>query len=150
MYIENRITIHAPLEVVFAASADIEAWPRILPHYRYVRRQIRPDGNEVFAMSAWRNLWPTFWTSTQQIIPPDQPGGPLVRYRHVAGVTRGMYVEWRFTTSADGVAVCIAHDFLPDRAVVRLAPVQFIVLHAFVANIADKTLLGVKRYTEGQ
>ncbi|MGH7568687.1 MAG: SRPBCC family protein, partial [Gemmatimonadales bacterium] len=33
----DRIRIHAPLERVFALAQDVERWPEILPHYRWVR-----------------------------------------------------------------------------------------------------------------
>src|SRR5437870_12133994 len=31
------ISIHAPLERVFDVAQDVEGWPEILPHYRWVR-----------------------------------------------------------------------------------------------------------------
>ena len=149
MYSENRIIISAPLPLIFAASANIEDWPRILSHYRYVRRQRWPDGRTVFAMSAWRNFWPVNWTSTQEVIPPDQPGGPLVRYKHVAGITRGMDVEWSFTSTRQGILVRISHDFHPGWPLIGGWPTQLIVGHTFVENVAAKTLRGVKSYAEG-
>jgi len=33
----DRITIRAPLARIFQAAADVEQWPRILPHSRAVR-----------------------------------------------------------------------------------------------------------------
>lgn len=149
MHSENRIIIDAPLDVIFAASAHIEDWPVILPHYRYVRRKRWPDGGTVYAMCAYRNFIPVTWTSTQEVIAPGQPGGPLVRYKHVKGVTRGMDVEWRFEPLADGrTRVRIIHDLKPNWPLVSGWPAQFFVAHLFVENIADKTLRGVKRYVE--
>ncbi|PZR99407.1 MAG: hypothetical protein DLM69_07405 [Candidatus Chloroheliales bacterium] len=148
MYSENRITINAPLPLIFAASANIENWPRILAHYRYVRPRRWPDGRSVFAMSAWRNFWPVNWTSTQEVIAPHQRGGPLVRYKHVKGVTRGMDVEWSFIPTDAGILVRISHDFHPGWPLLGGWPAQLVVGHLFVENIADKTLRGIKRYVE--
>jgi uncharacterized membrane protein len=149
LHSENRIIINAPLALIFPASANIEAWPRILRHYRYVRRRLWPDGRTVYAMSAYRNFIAVNWTSTQEVIPPGQAGGPLVRYKHVKGVTRGMDVAWHFEPLADGrTLVRIVHDLRPNWPLVSGWPAQFFVGHLFVENVADKTLRGVKRYTE--
>ena len=33
----NSIIMHAPREAIFETAADLELWPKILPHYRYIR-----------------------------------------------------------------------------------------------------------------
>jgi ribosome-associated toxin RatA of RatAB toxin-antitoxin module len=54
----DRIVIRAPLERVFALARDVERWPELLPHYRWVRMlERRADGGRV-EMAAWRPLRP--------------------------------------------------------------------------------------------
>ena len=44
--IDERL-IAAPAAAVFAAARDVEGWPRILPHYRWVTMQERrADGGD--------------------------------------------------------------------------------------------------------
>jgi ribosome-associated toxin RatA of RatAB toxin-antitoxin module len=38
--VDERL-VHAPLAVIFGLAADVERWPMILPHYKYVRFQER-------------------------------------------------------------------------------------------------------------
>ena len=51
--------VHAPLERIFALAADVERWPALLPHYRYVRfSDRRSDGGGTVEMSAYRrSVW---------------------------------------------------------------------------------------------
>ena len=69
---ERRIA--APADRVFAAAADVERWPGILPHYRYVRMEERRADLAIVAMSANRPFgplnWPTWWTSEMWVDAP--------------------------------------------------------------------------------
>ena len=33
----NSIIMHAPKMAIFETAANLELWPKILPHYRYIR-----------------------------------------------------------------------------------------------------------------
>ena len=47
MHTENRITIRGDIDHIFAVASAVEAWPRLLPHYRWVtvlRRTVPPNG----------------------------------------------------------------------------------------------------------
>src|SRR5215831_14250870 len=101
MHTIDRIRIRAPLDRVFAIARDIERWPEILPHYRWVRMlERRPDGGRV-EMAAWRPFgpaplrYPTWWVSEMRVASED--GRPVIRYRHVDGITKGMDVRWVLT-----------------------------------------------------
>src|SRR3989441_13226065 len=109
----DRISIRAPAERVFQVAADIERWPRILAHYRWVRFLERDatggGGGGVVEMAAWRPFgpvrYPTWWVSEMTV---DRPAGEI-RYRHVRGITSGMEVVWRIASGADGAKVTVVH-----------------------------------------
>src|SRR5258707_14528832 len=90
--------MRAPLERVYGAAADVERWPSILAHYRWVRRL----GGNLVEMAAWRPFgvikYPTWWVSEMTF---DRSAGEI-RYRHVRGITRGMEVVWRVVEARGG------------------------------------------------
>ena len=67
MTIIDERTIHASVGECFRVAADVERWPDILPHYRFVTfREKRAFGTGVVEMSADRDIagplrWPTWW-----------------------------------------------------------------------------------------
>ena len=104
MICENSILIDAPLPAVFALTADIERWPNILPHYRWIRVLERRGDALVVQMAAWRGWLPIRWTSRF-----EATGGEL-RFQHLKAFTRSMEVNWTFTQTPDGVRVRISHE----------------------------------------
>jgi hypothetical protein len=56
----------APWERIFALAAEVERWPQILPHYRYVRAVADPGGERRFAMGARRGAIPVSWEAIQR------------------------------------------------------------------------------------
>ena len=97
--------VRAPLERIFRLAADVERWPALLPHYRYVRfLERRSDGGGLVEMSAIRPFgvlqWPTWWRSRMRVHPPMGPVAPSIRFTHIEGVTTGMEVEWTFAEAA--------------------------------------------------
>ncbi len=155
MHTLNEVVIQAPLEACFRAGADVERWPQILPHYRWVRFQ-RKDGFGTgrVEMAARRPLgplpYPVWWVSEMQV----DSRRPAVLYRHVAGITTGMEVEWTFHEAADGrTRVRIVHDWdsgpawpLP-RGIRRLIA-RWIIGPIFIRHVAGRTLAGIKRHVE--
>src|SRR5260370_25796392 len=109
MHTVDRALIRAPLERVFAAAANVERWPKILAHYRWVRFLDRSDGGGLVEMAAWRPFgvfrYPTWWVSQMTV---DRAAGEI-RYRHVRGLTRGMAVVWRLAAQPRGVQVAVGH-----------------------------------------
>jgi len=144
---ERRVA--APLEQVFARAADVEQWPAILPHYRYVRMQERrPDGG-IVEMSANRPFgplnWPTWWASEMWI----DPARHEVRYHHIRGITRGMDVVWRLVPDGDGTHVSIVHEWQgPAWPLLRYPAAEWVIGPVFVHGIASRTLLGIARAAE--
>jgi aromatase len=140
MHTQNSIWIDAAPEQVFRLAADIADWPRLLPHYRWVR-SLRQSGNGRTAEMAARRAWiPVKWTARQQLFPADN----RITYRHIAGVTKGMEVEWRLSTSDGGTLVEIAHDLTPCRWIVRTGLVGRVVTGFFIEGIAGRTLQHIK------
>ncbi len=141
----NAIIIRAPKEEIFEAAADLEAWPRLLPHYRYIRYLKRaPDRNTV-VMAATRSGIPIAWTSEQII----DRANLEVRFRHLKAWTKGMDVVWSFTDTPEGVRVEIVHDL--HFRIKALAPLVDRVIGAFfIHHVAGETLRCMKAHLEAR
>jgi len=67
MHTVDRLVMRAPLDRVFAAASDVERWPSLLRHYRWVRMLERRTGGGVVEMAAYRPFgplnYPTWWVS---------------------------------------------------------------------------------------
>lgn len=152
----DEAVVRAPLADVFALAADVERWPDHLEHYRYVRFVERaPGGGGVVEMSANRPFgpvgWPTWWRSLMEVRAPGGDAAPVVRYRHVAGITTGMDVEWSFAPVAgsDAVHVRIVHVWDgPAWPLVRTVAAVGVIGPVFVHGIASRTLAGLARAAE--
>jgi uncharacterized membrane protein len=152
MWTENWVTIQAPVKTVFALGADVERWPLMLPHYRYVRVLGGAGGRDTIPplrtveMSARRGVIPVRWTSTQAL----HPDVGRIIYRHVAGITRGMDVVWQIERDTEGTQVRIMHELAVPGGVLRLPTGTWIAAHVFISHIADLTLAGIKHLAEDQ
>ncbi|MBI1966608.1 MAG: SRPBCC family protein [Gemmatimonadetes bacterium] len=147
----DRIVIHASLDRVFAAARDVERWPEILPHYRWVRFLERgPDKGGIVEMAAWRPFgplgYPAWWVSEMRV----DASAREIRYRHVRGITRGMDVVWRLRPDGAGaVHVEIVHEWDgPPWPLVGRAAARVVIGPVFVHGIASRTLAGIKRHAE--
>lgn len=149
----DRRHVAAALERVFAHAADVERWPALLPHYRWVRfLERRGDGGGgLVEMAAWRPFgparWPTWWTSEMTV----EREVPRIRYRHVRGITRGMDVAWEFAPDGGGVLVTITHRWGgPAWPLIGGAAADLLIGPVFVHGIASRTLAGIARAAEGR
>ena len=143
--------IRAPIADVFEAAKHVERWPAWLPHYRWVTMRERRAGGGLVEMAAWRPFgplrWPTWWVSEMAV----DPAVPVVRYRHVEGITSGMDVEWRMSATDTGTAVTIVHEWRgPEWPLVGPLAAEWIIGPVFVHGIASRTLAGIKRMLERQ
>lgn len=136
----------APPDRAFLVAADVERWPEILPHYRWVRfREQRGFGRGVVEMAAWRDFggplrWPTWWLSEMNADADE----PIVRYRHIDGITRGMDVRWEFHEAGSGTLVRIVHEWDgPAWPVIRSVAANAVIGPHFVSAIATRTLAGI-------
>jgi hypothetical protein len=151
----DETVMRAPPEACFRFGAEVERWPEWLPHYRWVRFQRRDGfGTGLVEMAARRGFgplpWPVWWASEMSI--SETP--PAVLYRHVAGVTTGMEVEWSFTDRGDGTTlVRIVHDWddgprWPFPRALRRLIARRVIGPVFVSAVATRTLAGIKRAVE--
>jgi hypothetical protein len=148
MRIENHIRMQASATTVLALASRVEDWPRILAHYRMVRvLATRPEGR-IVDMSAYRAGVPVSvrWRAIQRV---DAATNRVI-YRHIGGVTRGMYVEWRIVPARGGVDVTIVHEFAPPWPWPGPLIARYLVCGFFVHAIADATLAGIEAAAEQQ
>lgn len=141
----NSIIMHAPREVIFETAADLAQWPRILPHYRYIRFLDQRPERSLVEMAALRSGIPISWTSEFVV---DRERMEL-RFLHLKAFTRGMRVVWTFKETPAGVLVEIMHVLrfrLP-----ALAPIaEPIIGRFFIHHVANQTLRVMKAHVEKQ
>jgi ribosome-associated toxin RatA of RatAB toxin-antitoxin module len=136
--------MRAPFERIYPLVADVERWPEILPHYRFVRRVADPDGERRFAMGARRGPIPVRWEAIQRPMRDER----RIEFVHTGGVTRGMWVEWRFTDGAGGLDVSIEHRLELGWPLVGRFAAERVIGPQFVEAIARRTLRRVRELAE--
>ncbi|MEK6565209.1 MAG: SRPBCC family protein [Bacteroidota bacterium] len=144
MHSENTILMKAPLDKIFETAADLSLWPKILPHYRWVRFLEQSPNRNVVQMAARRKWVPVKWTSEQEI---DREKTE-VRFHHLKAFTKGMRVVWTFRHTENGVEVRIKHDLNSDIPIVGKFIAERIIGRLFISYIAHQTLTHMKRYVE--
>ena len=149
MRTEDRLFMRAPVERVFRAAADVERWPGLLSHYRWVRMLERRTDGGVVEMAAWRPFgrlrYPAWWVSEMWV----DRAAAAVRYRHVRGITTGMDVEWRLRPAYEGTDVTIVHEWDGPRwPLIRRPAAEWVIGPIFVHGIASRTLLGIRQAVE--
>lgn len=139
----NSIIIHAPREVIFETIADLQQWPRLLPHYRYVYFLERYADHCVVEMAALRSGIPISWTS-ELVVDRERME---IRFLHLKAFTRGMRVIWTFKETPAGVLVEIHHQL--RFRIPALAPIaEPIIGGFFVHHVANQTLSAMKAHLE--
>ena len=146
MHLENTITIEGDPDRIFQLAANIQDWPDILPHYRYVRIEEMTDLVKVAWMGASRSGVPVKWRARQELRPEEL----TIRFKHIGGISRGMDVEWRIEPEGHGVHVSISHELTYDIPLVGPLFARYIVGGLFVHNIAGKTLRCIKKIVEAE
>jgi coenzyme Q-binding protein COQ10 len=147
----DRLRMKAPVDRVFRAAMDVEQWPALLGHYRWVRMLERRPGGGLVEMAAWRPFgwfkYPTWWVSEMSV----DPRLGQVRYRHVRGITAGMDVVWRLEPIEGGTEVTIVHEWRgPPWPLIGPAAAALVIGPVFIRGIASRTLAGIARHVEGK
>ncbi|PZR71880.1 MAG: hypothetical protein DLM73_14630 [Chthoniobacterales bacterium] len=143
MHTGNSIIIQAPRLAIFETAANLELWPKILPHYRYIRYLERGPDRNLVVMAAVRSGIPISWTSEQII---DRKNVE-VHFHHLKAWTKGMHVVWSFKETRAGVLVEIVHDL--RFRIPLLAPiVEPVIGRGFIHPVASKTLRCMKAHLE--
>jgi hypothetical protein len=145
----DRLRMRAPVERVLQAAVDVERWPALLEHYRWVRMLERRDGGGLVEMAAWRPFgpvrYPTWWVSEMRV---DRTA-PAVHYRHVRGITTGMDVVWQLEPEESDTVVTIVHQWSGPRwPLVGGAAAEWVIGPVFIHGIASRTLAGIARHVE--
>jgi len=145
--IDHRL-IEATPDVVWGFAVNVERWPDILGHYRRVeRRGGEPGGPGLVEMAAWRPFgpfrWPTWWRSEMDVDGTRR----RISYRHVAGITRGMDVEWSIEATPDGwSSVTVIHEWTGPRwPLIGRFAADRVIGPVFIHGIASRTLMGIDR-----
>lgn len=136
------------LDHIVALAADTERWPVILPHYRWVTLLDGGGDHKTVEMAARRGRIPVKWRAVQDV-ERDGPT-PVIRFRHIGGVTKGMDVAWTFNVKDGAVDVTIDHDFEPPWPLVGDVIANHIIGPHFIEAIAGKTLATIKGIVEGR
>ncbi len=155
MYTIDEIDVSGTVDDCFRTGADVEMWPEILPHYRWVRFHEKRDfGTGRVEMAARRHFgplpYPVWWVSDMHV----DAQKPVVIYRHVDGITTGMDVEWSFhRIDEETTRIRIIHDWPPGPAwplpgFLRRAIARYIIGPIFIHHVASRTLAGIKRAVE--
>jgi uncharacterized membrane protein len=139
-----EIHVDAPLERIFALASEVERWPELLPHYRYVRRLPALNGERRFAMGARRGPIPVRWEAVQRPLPEER----RIEFTHTGGATRGMQVAWRFAPADGGWDVSIEHQLDLGWPLIGGLAADRIIGPQFVEAIARRTLRRVKMLAE--
>ncbi len=142
--------VRAPWRRIFEIARNVEEWPAHLPHYRFVRfRERASDGGGIVEMAANRPFgsiaWPTWWLSEMSV----DDGAPLIRFRHIGGITKGMDVEWSFEAAPGGTRVRILHVWNgPRLPLIGIPAATLVIGPVFVSGIASRTLAGLAKVAE--
>jgi len=145
----DRTRMRAPLARVLQAAVEVEAWPALLSHYRWVRMLERRGEGGLVEMAAWRPFgplrYPTWWVSEMWV----DRGAAEVHYRHVRGITTGMDVVWRIEPVDGETNVTIVHDWTGPRGpLIGSVAADRIIGPVFIQGIASRTLAGIQRAVE--
>lgn len=143
MHTENSIVINAPLDEVFQMTSNLLLWPKVLPHYRWIRILRAGDDGLTVCMAARRGWLPIRWTS--QFV--ADPNARELRFHHLKAFTRDMDVKWTFTPTPEGVLVRISHQLNRQSAFGRWFA-RRILGELFIKPVAAQTLKHFKRHLE--
>src|SRR5262245_55581490 len=144
MHTQNTILIRGDADRIFELAANIQDWPAILPHYRYVHIEEMAERHKVAWMGATRDGFPVRWRTRQELLPDEH----RILFHHIGGITKGMEVEWRLVPEGDAVRVTIAHELTYPVPLLGPLFAKYIVGRLFIHNIAGKTLRCIQERVE--
>jgi hypothetical protein len=139
MRCENRASIPGSLADIMAVATPVERWALLLPaSYQWVRYHGRGGGGAVFQFAAWRGPLPVRWTAEQIVFPDER----RIVYRHLRGLTSGLWSEWRFAPVGESVEVSVCHEWRHPLPVVG-EPLALLVGALWVRPLTQATLAGL-------
>jgi ribosome-associated toxin RatA of RatAB toxin-antitoxin module len=144
LHTENRIEICGDIDQIFAIASAVEEWPRLLPHYRWVKVLSGNATDRLVEMAAHRDGFPVWWIAHQRL----DPAKHRMHFTHVRGISRGMEVTWFLEATGAVVHVSIVHDLSLRWPLIGTFVANHIIGRLFVSNIAHKTLRTIKYHIE--
>jgi uncharacterized membrane protein len=141
MQTSNDIEIAGPWERVFQLAAELAEWPVLLPHYRSMHILDCSARHKIADFRAVRPFWfglrfPVRWRARQDLFPEER----RITFTHIGGITKGMRVQWRLTSTERGVHVVIEHELTYPIPLLGPLFAEYIVGRIFVHHIASRTL----------
>lgn len=157
MHVENTIHVQATVAQIFPLAAEVERWPEMFPHYRFVTVLSESREGRLVEMAAWRGWIPIRWRAIQRV---DRSAN-RIEFRHVWGATRGMKVEWRLEpANAPDCAgdhqhpattrINLVHDLALSWPILGPTLADKIVGPMFVDYVAARTLRCLKVLAEAE
>jgi len=136
--ISNSIEMQAPPVEVFKIVSDIVAWPRYLPHYRWIRVLENNPDHLLIRMACYRGRIPIDWISQFRADPKTLK----LQFNHKKIWTRGMEVVWFLDPINDGSStrVTITHDMEPVSRRFGDWVAHRLIGGFFVEHVATRTL----------
>jgi len=131
---------------IYQLAADIQDWPTLLPHYRYMRILEQSKQHKVAEFGASRDGFPVSWRARQELFPEEY----RITFTHTGGVTKGMWVEWRLEPRVACVHVTIEHKLTYPVPILGPWFAQYIVGGLFIDNIANRTLRCIRAKVESE
>jgi ribosome-associated toxin RatA of RatAB toxin-antitoxin module len=150
MEVVDERLVRAPVRAMFELARDVERWPDHLAHYRWVRfHEFTADRGGIVEMAAWRPFGVfgirAWWVSEMQV----DAARPVIRFRHIMGITRGMDVEWSFAPAEGGTFVRVVHVWDgPPWPLIGAGVAREVIGPVFVHGIASRTLAGLAAAAE--
>lgn len=153
MQTRNEIDVYGEPERaskrIFQLAAELQNWPKILPHYWRMNVLEHSEGHKVADFGAYRDFglrFPCRWRARQELFPDEG----RITFQHIGGITKGMWVEWRIEPRKDHVHVTIYHELTYPVPVLGPLFANHIVGKLFIHNIASKTLHCFKEKVEAE
>ena len=146
----DRTRMRAPVARVLDAAVDVERWPALLPHYRWVRRLERRGDGGLVEMAAWR---PFGAAQVSDLVGLGDVGGPGGRRRCTTATSGASPRAWTWSGGsrrpASGTDVTIVHDWTGPRwPLIGSAAASWVIGPVFIHGIASRTLAGIRRAVE--
>ncbi|MCX4510871.1 MULTISPECIES: SRPBCC family protein [Streptomyces] len=115
---ENKITIDAPLDLVWDVTNDIENWPQLFSEYASVEILEREQNRTKFRLTMHPDENDKVWSWVSERVTDRK--ALTVRARRVeTGPFQHMDIEWKYTKTPHGVLMHWTQDFAmkPDAPV---------------------------------
>lgn len=141
---ENSILIRADRDKIFAVVSDLDRWPQVLPHYRWIKTLGQEGDSRIVNMAARRGSIPIQWTSRFRADPERRE----LRFEHLKAFTKGMVVIWTLTPMPAGVLVRITHDLPARWPGIGNFVAEKIIGQFFIHYVASRTLAAFKQHLE--